>query len=182
MLFVAVLKLELALKFTVPPLNASVAPEAALKPAASVPPPEKFSVPAFTATVPPVSLLNATLTVLLVAPVTCWNVPALLNVGAAPPLKEIPWPLPATKLQVAPARLFTTAPFCRDRLLATVVLPNVVAPGTFSVRVSRIAEPPGKLIPPLAFVVPVPLCVPPPDQVNSPLMTKIPVPVSVPPL
>src|SRR6516225_8183574 len=204
MLFVAVLKLELALKFTavaeklavpapltaepalklnVPPLNASVAPEAALKPAASVPPPEKFSVPAFTATVPPVLLLNATLTVLLVAPVTCWNVPALLNVGAAPPPNKIPWPLPATKLQVAPARLFTTAPFSRNKLLPpTVVLPNVVAPETFSVRVSRITEAAGRLIPPLAFVVPVPLCVPPPDQVNSPVMTKIPVPVSVPPL
>src|SRR5258707_9175408 len=74
MLFVAVLSVELALKFTavaeklavpapltedpvlklkVPPEKFSVAPEAAAKPAASVPPPEKFScVPVITVTAP----------------------------------------------------------------------------------------------------------------------------------
>jgi hypothetical protein len=105
MLFVAVLRLELALKFTTPaekfavpapltedpalklkvPLEKlSEAPEAALKPDASVPPPEKVScVPAFATTVPPLVLLNATLTVSLVPPVIS-NVPALLNVGDAP--------------------------------------------------------------------------------------------------
>src|SRR5260370_32045121 len=44
--------------------NSSVAPEAAENPAASVPPPEKFSVPKFAATVPPVLLLKTTATVL----------------------------------------------------------------------------------------------------------------------
>src|SRR5260370_9836108 len=73
MLFVAVFSVELALKFTavaeklavpapltedpalklkVPPEKFSVAPEAALKPAASVPPPANTRIPTFAFTVP----------------------------------------------------------------------------------------------------------------------------------
>src|SRR5260370_20570211 len=95
MLFVAVFSVELALKFTavaeklavpapltedpalklkVPPEKFSVAPEAALKPAASVPPPANTRIPTFAFTVP--VLLNTTLTVFQIPPVIC-NVPAL---------------------------------------------------------------------------------------------------------
>src|SRR6266851_6925644 len=111
----------------------------------------KFSVPAFALTVP--VLLNATLTVLVTPPVIC-NVPALLNVLAAPPLKKIPFPLPFTMLQVAPEGLLITAPFCSNRLLTEVVLPDVVVPETLSVRVLRVGWPAGRLIPPLVFVTP----------------------------
>src|SRR5216684_177768 len=134
MLFVAVLRLELALKFTaapeklavpapltedpalklkVPPEKLSVAPAAALKPDASVPPPEKSRVPAFAFTVP--VLLNTALTVLEIPPVI-WNV-------LVPTLLMIPLALPPAMVQVAPARLLITAPFCRNRLKPDVVLP-----------------------------------------------------------
>src|SRR6266852_1449357 len=178
MLLVAVLSVELALKFTapaeklavpaplaedpvlklkVPPEKLSVAPVAALKTPASVPPPEKLNVPLLPITLP--VLLNATLTVLDTPPVIC-NVPALLNAAAAPPLKRMPVVktlLPFTMFQVAPDRLFTTAPFVRNRMLPPVVFPNVVVPGAFSVRVSRNTVPLGMLIPPFVFVTPVPL-------------------------
>src|SRR4029077_17614559 len=203
MLFVAVFSVELALKFTaapeklavpapltedpalklkVPPEKLSVAPEAALKPAASVPPPEKFScVPVFTVTVP--VLLSATPIVSLVPPVIC-NVPALLNAGATPPLKIMPFPtltLPFTMLQVAPARLFTTAPLDRNRPLPPVAFPNVVVPATFSVRVLRDTLTLGTLIPPLALVPPAPFIVP-PVQVSRPVRAAVPVPDRAPPL
>src|SRR5580692_686745 len=90
--------------------------------------------------------------------------------------------LPFTIFQVAPAWLFTTAPFSRYRVLPPVVaFPNVVVPDAFSFRVSRNKVPFGILIPPLVFVVPAPLIVP-PDQVNSPVIARVPAPVSVPPL
>src|SRR5713226_4054675 len=199
MLFVAALRLELALKFTTPaeklavpapltedpalklkvPLEKfSVAPVAALKPPASVPPPENVSVPAFAFTVP--LLLNATRMSLATPPVIC-NVPALLNAGAVPPLKKIPFPLPFTIFQVAPARLLITAPLCRNRLLPPVAFPNVVVPDAFSVRMSRNTLTLGMLIPPLALVAPAPPIVP-PDQVNSPVIANVPAPVKVPPL
>src|SRR6266849_3966232 len=167
MLFVAVLRVELALKFTtpaeklavpaplsedpalklkVPPEKLSVAPAAALKPDASVPPPEESRVPAL-----------------------AFTVPALLNVDGVPPLKMMPFPLPFTMVQVAPERLLITAPFRRNRELLAVVLPAVVVPETLRVRVSRMAWPEGRLIPPLALVTPVPLMVP-PVQVNSPVI------------
>src|SRR6266849_2550334 len=203
MLFVAVLRLELALKFTtppeklavpapltddpalklkVPPEKLSVAPAAAVNPAASVPPPEKVScVPGFAVTVP--LLLNATLIVSLVPPVI-WKVPRLLNAGAVPPLKIIPFPtllFPFTMFQVAPATLFTTAPLDRNSPLPPTALPNVVVPDTFSVRVARTTLALGMLIPPLVFVTPAPPIVP-PDQLNSPVIAKVPAPVKVPPL
>src|SRR4029077_14152983 len=150
-LFVAVLRLELALKFTVaaekfavpapltddpalklkvPPEKLNDAPVAALKLAASVPPPEKVSAPVFAATVPPLRLLNGALTVSFVHPVIS-HVPALLNAGATPPLLKMPFPAPFTMFQGAPAKLFNTAPFCRNRLLPPVVFPNVVVPEAF---------------------------------------------------
>src|SRR5713101_7762091 len=139
----------LPLSANVPPAKLNVPPLATLnEPAHAVvqlPPPEKISVPAFAFTVP--LLLNTTLTVLDTPPVIC-NVPALLNVLAVPPLKAMPFPLPFTIFQVAPARLLITAPFCRNRVAPAVVLPNVVAPETLSVRVSRKAKE-VKIIPPL---------------------------------
>src|SRR6266852_4372656 len=139
MLFVAVLRLELTLKFTtpaeklavpapltedpalklkVPPEKLSVAPAAALKPAVSVPPPEKSRVPALAFTAP--VLLNATLTVLEIPPVI-WKVPALLNVDGVPPLKMMPFPLSFTMVQVAPERLLITAPVGRREQRHAVV-------------------------------------------------------------
>src|SRR4029077_13209429 len=88
--------------------------------------------------------------------------------------------LPLTMLQVAPARLFTTAPLCRNRPLPPVAFPNAVVPDAFSVRVSRNTLTFGMLIPPLAFVTPAPLIVP-PVQVNRPLTVTVEVPVNVPP-
>src|SRR5882672_19396 len=171
------------------PLNANVPPQKPSVPAlgtlkepahvaAQLPPPVKLRVPALAFTVP--VLLNRMLIVLLVPPVI-WNVPALLNALAVPPLKMIPFPLPFTTFQVAPARLLITAPFRRNRLLPPVAFPNVVVPDAFSVRVSRITLALGRLIPPLAFVTPVPLIVP-PVQVSGPLRLTAPVPLSVPPL
>jgi hypothetical protein len=199
-LFVAVLRLELALKFTVapekfavpvpladdpalklkvPPEKVSEAPVAALKLAASVPPPEKVSVPVFAATVPPVVLLKATLTLLLLPPVIS-NRPALLNAGAVPPLLKIPCPLPFKMFQVAPARLFTTAPFCRNSS-APETLPNVVVPDAFNVRVSRTREPLGMLMPPFVLVMPVPVHDP-PVQFSTVVKFTLPVLVIVPAL
>jgi hypothetical protein len=203
MLFVSVLRLELALKFTTPaekiavpaPLTEdpalklkvpfeklSEAPAAAPKLDASVPPPEKANcVPLFAATVPPLVLLNATLIVSLVPPVIS-KVPALLNAGV-PPLKIMPFEkllLPFTMFQVAPAWLFTTAPFDMTRTPPPVAFPNVVVPEAFNVRVSRNTSAFGMLIPPLALVTPVPLIVP-PDQFSRPLTVKFEVPVNVPP-
>src|SRR5713101_4256684 len=157
-----------ALKLKVPFEKFSVAPAAALKPDASVPPPEKSRVPAFAFTAP--VLLNTTLTVLETPPVI-WKVPALLNVLAVPPLKMMPFALPFTMVQVAPERLLITAPFCSNRLLLVVVVPAVVVPETVSVRALRTPWPEGRLIPPLALVTPVPLMVP-PVQVNSPVIAK----------
>src|SRR4029077_1506813 len=167
-----------ALKLKVPLEKLSEDPATALKPDASVPPPEKISVPAFAATVPPLRLLNGALTVLLVPPVIS-NVPALLNAGATPPLLKMPFPAPFTMFQVAPAKLFNTAPFCRNRLLPPVVFPNVVVPEAFSVRVSRNTLPFGMLIPPCVLVVPVPVQDP-PFHVNSVAKLMIPVLVIVP--
>src|SRR6266851_9121659 len=130
------------------PVPAVYVPE---QPVPQLPPPEKASVPAFAFTVP--LLLNTTRMSLATPPVI-WNVPALLNVGAAPPLKMMPFPLPFTMLQVAPARLLITAPFTSNRLKPEVVLPYVVVPETLSVRVSRVGWPAGRLIPPFAFVTP----------------------------
>src|SRR5713226_10696959 len=117
---------------------------------------------------------------LLEVPPVIWNVPALLNVLAAPPLKKIPFPLPFTMFQVAPARLLITAPFTTNRLKPEVVLPCVVVPEALSVRVLRVGWPAGRLIPPLVFVTPVPLITP-PVQVNSVVKLRIPVLVIVPP-
>src|SRR5229473_7369189 len=197
MLFVAVVSVELALKFTaaaeklavpapltddpalklkVPPEKLSVAPAAAVNPAASVPPPEKVScVPGFAVTVP--LLLNATLIVSLVPPVI-WKVPRLLNAGAVPPLKIIPFPtllFPFTMFQVAPATLFTTAPLDRNSPLPPTALPNVVVPDAFSVRMFRDTLALGMFIPPFVFVVPVPVHVP-PVQVSRPVRVTLPVP------
>src|SRR6266478_974295 len=93
----------------------------------------------------------------------------------------IPFPLPFTMLQVAPARLLITPPLCRNRLAPAVELPNVVVPETFSVRVFSKACAEVKLIPPLALVAPAPLIVP-PVHVSKPLMVTLPVPERVPPL
>src|SRR5580692_7636496 len=93
-------KLEPALKFTVAALRFAVpapvtvepelklnaglaeklrlAPEATVKPAASVPPPENAKVATLAATVPPVLLLKSTETVLVV-PAVFSKVPVLLN-------------------------------------------------------------------------------------------------------
>src|SRR4029077_11381826 len=103
------------------------------------------------------------------------------NVLAAPLLKKIPFPLPFTMVQVAPERLLITAPFRSDRMLPPVALPNVVVPGAFSVRVSRITLALGRLIPPLVFVTPVPLITP-PVQVSKPVRVTLPVPDRVPAL
>ncbi len=83
--------------------------------------------------------------------------------------------------QVAPARLFTTAPFDRYRPLPPVAFPNVVVPDAFSVRVSRNTLVLEMLIPPLALVAPVPFIAP-PVQLNSPVIANVPAPVKVPPL
>src|SRR6266404_2094317 len=152
------------------PATAVYAPE---QPVPQLPPPEKFNVPLLLITLP--VLLNTTLIVLLIPPVI-WNVPALLNVLAVPPLKKIPFPLPFAMVQVAPERLLITAPFRRDRMLPPVALPNVVVPGAFSVRVSRITLALGRLIPPLALVTPVPLIVPP---VHANCVVKLMIPVFV---
>src|SRR5260370_28717325 len=82
--------------------------------------------------------------------------------------------------QVAPARLFTTAPFDRYRPLPPVAFPNVVVPDAFSVRVSRNTLVLETLIPPLAFVAPVPFIAP-PIQLSRPLTVTVEVPVNVPP-
>src|SRR5216683_2461961 len=166
-----------AAKLNIPPLPTLNDPA---HPAVQLPPPEKIRVPAFAFTVP--LLLNTTLTVLDTPPVIC-NVPALLNVVAVPPLKIMPFAkplLPFTMLQVAPARLFTTAPVDRNRPLPPVAFPNVVVPDAFSVRVSRVTLALGMLIPPFAFVTPAPLIVP-PVQVSKPLTVTVEVPVNVPP-
>src|SRR5580693_6936086 len=104
------------------------------------------------------------------------KVPALLNVPVVPPFRVIPFPLLFTSVQVDPARLLITAPFCRN---STLVVPKAVAPETFSVRVSRNDWPEGMLIPPLALVVPVPFMVP-PVQVNKPVTVTLLFPVSAP--
>src|SRR5216683_5860606 len=126
----------LPLSANVPPPKLSVPTLGTLKEpahvAAQLPPPKKRRVPALAFTVP--VLLNTTLTLLEVPPII-WNVPALLNVLGLVVWK-IPLPLPPTILQVAPARLLITAPFCRNRLLPVVPL-AVVVPETLSVRVSR---------------------------------------------
>src|SRR5712691_9801142 len=163
-----------AAKLNIPPLPTLNDPA---HPAVQLPPPEKISVPAFAFTVP--LLLNTTLTVLDTPPVIC-NVPALLNVLAVPPLKMIPFPLPFTIFQVAPERLLIAAPLCSSSVAPAVVLPNVVVPETFSVRVFSKACAEVKLIPPLALVAPAPLIVP-PVQVSRPLTVTALVPVSVPP-
>src|SRR6266404_666327 len=157
------------------PATAVYAPE---QPVPQLPPPEKFNVPLLLITLP--VLLNATVMLLEIPPVI-WNVPALLNVLAVPPLKKIPFPLPFTMVQVAPARLLITAPFRRNRALPPVAFPNVVVPGAFSVRVSRITLALGRLIPPLALVTPVPLIVP-PVHVSKPVRVTLPVPDRVPAL
>ena len=152
-LFVAVLRFELALKFTTvaeklaapapltpepalklnvpPPEKTRVAPPAAAKVPLCVPPPEKVSLPepVMMFTVP--VLLNATATVKAFPPVI-WKVPALLKVPVVAPLRAMLELL--TIPQVAPARLLITAPFCRNKLFGLVKL---VAPDTFRVRVSR---------------------------------------------
>src|SRR5260370_8134759 len=138
---------------------------------------EKNRIPALAFTVP--VLLNGMLIVSLIPPVI-WNVPALLNAPVAPLPNWIPFPLPFTIFQVAPARLFTIAPFIRVRLLPPAAFPNVVVPDTFSVRVSRACWPEGRLIPPLAFVAPAPLIVP-PVQVSKPMRVTLPVPDRPPP-
>src|SRR5260370_27650957 len=123
MLFVAVLRLELALKFTavaekvavpapltedpalklkVPAEKFSVAPEAALKPPTSVPLPERNRIPALAFTVP--VLLNGMPIVSLIPPVI-WNVPALLNAPVTALPNWLPVPLPFTICQAAPARV-----------------------------------------------------------------------------
>src|SRR4029077_5856519 len=175
----------LPLKANVPPPKLNVAPVPALHVPVQLPPqmppPVKFSVPPFAFTVP--LLLNATLTLLETPPVIC-NVPALLNAGATPPLKIMPFPkplLPFTMLQVAPARLFTTAPVDRNSPLPPVAFPNVVVPDTFNVRASSVTLALGMLIPPLAFVTPAPFIAP-PDQAVSPLTVTVEVPVNVPPV
>jgi hypothetical protein len=174
----------LPLSANVPPAKLNVPPLATLNdPAhavAQLPPPERISVPAFAFTVP--LLLNATLIVLETPPVIC-NVPALLNVLAVPPLKIMPFPtllLPFTIFQVAPERLLITAPLCSSSVAPAVVLPNVVVPETFSVRVFSNACGEVKLIPPLALVAPVPFIVP-PVQFSRPLTLTVEVPVNVPP-
>src|SRR6266446_6974590 len=165
----------------VPPAKLNVPPLPTLNdpahPAVQLPPPEKISVPAFAFTVP--LLLNTTLTVLDTPPVIC-NVPALLNVLAVPPLKMIPFPLPFTIFQVAPDTLLITAPLCSSNVAPAVVLPNVVVPETFSVRVFSNACGEVKLIPPLALVAPAPLIVP-LVHVSRPLTLTVEVPVNVPP-
>src|SRR5712692_5134850 len=171
----------LPLSANVPPAKLNVPPLATLnEPAHAVvqlPPPERIRVPAFAFTVP--LLLNATLTVLDTPPVIC-NVPALLNVLAVPPLKMMPFPLPFTIFQVAPARLLITAPLCRNRLLPPVAFPNVVVPDAFSVRMSRNTLTLGMFIPPLALVAPVPFIVP-LVQLSKPVRVTMPVPDRVPP-
>src|SRR4029077_12980483 len=141
-----------------------------------LPPPEKVNVPLLPITVP--VLLKGTLTVLLVPPVIS-NVPALLNAGAAPPLLKMPFPAPFTKFQMAPVRLFNTAPFCRNREPPPVGFPNVVVPEAFNVRVSKNMVAFRMLMLPFAFVIPVPLIVP-PDQVINPSRSTSPVPAKVP--
>src|SRR5260370_1138230 len=89
--------------------------------------------------------------------------------------------LPFTMFQVAPAKLFTTAPVDRNRPLPPVAFPNVVVPDTFSVRASRNTLTLGMLIPPLALVTPAPLIVP-AVQVSKPVRVTLPVPDRVPPL
>src|SRR5260370_30337300 len=89
-----------AAKLSVPPLATLNEPAHAV---VQLPPPEKIRVPAFALTVP--VLLNATL-MLLETPPVIWNVPALLNVAAVPPLQVMPFEtllLPFTMFQVAPA-------------------------------------------------------------------------------
>src|SRR6266851_3160630 len=172
--------------FSVPPLRLNpaaptwmfpvfrmVVPPVCVKPAL------KFSVPTLALTVP--VLLNATPTVLLIPPVI-WKMPELLNVPVVPPLRTMPFPkvaLPFRRVQVAPARLLITAPFCTNRVLPAVGLANVVVPETLSVRASRKACEGLKLIPPLAFVTPVPLIVP-PVHVRGPLTVTVLIPVRVP--
>src|SRR5580692_1900818 len=89
--------------------------------------------------------------------------------------------LPFTMFQVAPAWLFTTAPFSRYRVLPPVAFPNVVVPDAFSVRVSRNTVPFGMLMPPCVLVVPVPVHDP-PVHVNGVVKLRIPVFVIVPAL
>src|ERR1700676_2750532 len=106
------------------------------------------------------------------------KLPALLNVPVVPPFRMMPFPLALTSVQVDPARLLMTAPFCRN---STLVEAKAVAPETFSVLVSRKGWPEGMLIPPLALITPVPLMVP-PVQVKRPVRVITPAPLRVPAL
>src|ERR1700676_198314 len=106
------------------------------------------------------------------------KLPALLNVPVVPPFRMMPFPLALTSVQVDPARLLMTAPFCRN---STLVEAKAVAPETLSVRVSRNGWPEGMFIPPLALVTPVPLMVP-PVQVKRPVRVITPAPLRVPAL
>src|SRR5260370_1866921 len=98
-------------------------------------------------------LLTATL-VVLSAPPVIWNVPALLNVGAVPPLKLMPFEtllLPFTMFQRSHEHMSTIHPHLKIVCLLLLALTNVVVPDTFSVRASRNTLPVRILIPPLAF-------------------------------
>src|SRR6267143_3128508 len=93
----------------------------------------------------------------------------------------MPFPFPFTMFHVAPARLLITAPLCTSSVAPAVELPNVVAPETFSIRVSRTACGEVKLIPPFALVAPAPV-ISPPVHVSKPVMVTLPVPDRAPPL
>src|SRR5271156_400554 len=130
-------------------------------------PVKTFSAPVF---------VNGRLIAAVPALVERWNVPALLNATAAPPLYATTLLFWRSKLPAAD--WFHTAPFCRNTPPVAAAA-STAAPLLFSVRVSSVTVAVVIMIPPLAVVVPLPDIVP-PVHVISPPTVKLPAPVSVP--
>src|SRR5215467_12766263 len=125
----------------------------------------------------PVLLKSGPMLIVPVPPVFS-NVPALLITGVVPPLF---WMNPLfTMFHVAPDFTFSVAPFSIANVGAFVVVPKVLVAPTFTVRVSRVGNAGGMLMPPLALVMPLPLIVA-LDQVVRPVTVSVSGPVSIPP-
>src|SRR5260370_19645154 len=98
---------------------------------------------------PPRSTLFPYTTLFRSPPVIC-NVPALLNVLAAPPLKIMPRSEEHTSELQSHLNLVCRLLLEKKKLAPAVELPNVLVPEKFSVRVFRTTCGEVKLIPPLA--------------------------------